>query len=369
MKRSTHPANFPGCLTLDMTKRTLTALAAISFMLLVFVSPRSAQERQIGNGTAVSNGSQGQNLVMSLAETEKLRSDLVAAYVESEALLKFLGGYDSLRQTTAMKDYEAVCQELANRRMRIEQMSTEEIMAQAIYWPYANSLSRTIKLSQSIRTDANVQRVIQKMEAYSQAGLLSKNPPSVNGANSRGVIAAPAYIPPNCNHDDPSNYPSGVDLGIARGISLALRTAVEAQPSEFMIFCVMIPNPFRIAFAIASGIVDQVLNALSAVAADATYCESIRLSIEETLTANGGFNALLMNDDYYVTFMLKSVRATLTRATNQSVPTNCAQQRLTEALAYFDGSDNFNGTGPQRVDAQKKLRAAYHNIGASGCIQ
>ena len=352
-----------------MNKRILTPLAVISFILFGFASPGSAQQRQTGNVTPVDASLQANKQIMSLSEAEKLRSDLVAAYAESEELLKFLGGYSSLRQSVAMKDYELACQALAAGRMRIERMSTEEIMSQTSYWPYAKTLSRTVKLSQSMRTDANFQKVLQKMQGFSQADLQSLNSSVARGANSRGVIAAPAYIPPACNYDDPSNYPSGVDLGIAKGIAIALHIAVEAQPAEFMIFCVIIPNPFRIAFAIAAGIVDEVLNALTAVAADATYCESIRLFVEETLTANGGFNALMMNDDYYLTFTIKSVRASLTRATNQGVPTNCAQQRLTEASAFFDGSDNFTGTGPQRVDAIKKLRAAYHNIGASACVQ
>ncbi|MBS1790825.1 MAG: hypothetical protein JST85_24120 [Acidobacteria bacterium] len=352
-----------------MNKRIFTALAAISFILFIMASPGSAQESQTSNATPVDASAQANKQNMSLSEAEKLRSEVVAAYAESEALLKFLGGYNSLRQSNAMKDYELACQELANGRMRIEHMSTEEIMSQSSQWPYAKTLSRTVKLSQSLRTNANFLRVLQKMEGFSQADLQSLNSSAAMGLNSRGVIAAPAYIPPACNHDDPSNYPSGVDLGIAKGVAIALHIAVEAQPSEFMIFCVMIPNPFRIAFAIAAGITDQVLNALTAVAADATYCESIRLYVEETLTSNGGFNALSMDDDYYLTFTLKSVRASLTRAVNQGVPTNCAQQRLMEAAAFFDGSDNFTGTGPQRVDAIKKLRAAYHNIGASSCVQ
>lgn len=352
-----------------MNRRILTALAAISFILFGFASPGSAQERQTVAATPVGAPAQANQQNLSLPEIEKLRSDLVATYAESEALLKFLGGYSFLRQSNAMKDYEMACQELADERARIEHMTSEELMSQTSSWPYAKTLSRSVKLSQSIRTDANFQRVLQKLESFSQADFLSLNSAAAQKVNSRGVIAAPAYIPPACNYDDPSNYPSGVDLGIAKGISIALHIAVEAQPAEFMIFCAIIPNPFRIAFAIAAGIVDEVLNALTAVAADATYCESIRLYVEETLTANGGFNALSMNDDYYLTFTLKSVRASLTRAVNQGVPTNCAQQRLMEASAFFDSSDNFNGTGPQRVDAIKKLRAAYHNIGASSCVQ
>jgi hypothetical protein len=293
---------------------------------------------------------------------------LIAAYDESEALIKFLAGYQFVRQSNAMKDYETICETMATERERVEQMSAVELTRQSNNWPYVKNLNRMTKLSQSIRNDEKFQLVMQKVERAFQSGQVSRSSSSANEVNSREVIASPAYITPTCNFDDPSNYPSGVDLGIANGIAIALHIAVEAQPAEFMIFCVLIPNPFRIAFAIAAGVVDQVANALKAVATDGAYCESIRLFIEEGLTPDGGQIAILMNDNFYLTFMLKSVRAALSKATSTGVPTNCGSQRLTDASAFFDGSDNFTGTGPQRVDAFKKLRSAYHNIGASACV-
>ncbi len=352
-----------------MTRKILTALATIGFVLFAFVSPNSAQERQAGARTSFGDRSQENRLVADLVEVEKLRRDLLAAYDESEALIKFFAGYEFLRQSNAMKDYEAVCQTMEVERARIEQMPATELTLQSNNWPYVRNLNGMAKLAQRIRTDEKLLAVMQKAERASQAGLLSLNSSSAE-VNSPGVIAAPAYIAPNCNFDDPSNYPSGVDLGIANGIAIALHTAVEAQPAEFMIFCTLIPNPFRIAFAIAAGIVDQVANALKAVATDAAYCEGLRLYVEEALTPqDGGQTALLMNDNFYLTFMYRSVRSALSKATGTGVPTNCGSTRLTEAAAFFDGSDNFIGTGPQRVDAYKKLRAAYHNIGAAVCQQ
>jgi len=350
-----------------MTKRILTSLATISFVLLALASPNSAQERPAGSRPLIGVRSQENRQVVDVAAAEKLRADLIAAYDESEALLKYLAGYDFIRQSGAMKDYEEICQNLSNGRALIEQMSTEDLAAQARSWPYARNIGRTVKISRDIRSDVNFQAVLQKAARYSQAGLGSRNASSARGVDARGVIAAPAYIAPNCNFDDPSTYPSGVDLGIAAGVAIALHVAVEAQPAEFMIFCAIIPNPFRIAFAIAAGIADQVLNALTAVAKDAGYCESIRLYVEEEMS--NGLNAILMNDNYYLTFTYNSIKAALSKATGTGVPTNCGNAKFTQAQAYFDGSGNFTGTGPERVVAYKLLRTAYQNIGASACVQ
>jgi hypothetical protein len=353
-----------------MTRKILTALVALGFTLIVYPSSHSAQERQIGDRPAIENRSQENRTVMDIGEVEKLRRDLVAAYEESEALIRFLAGYKFLRQSDPMKDYESVCQSLANERLRLEQLSAAELATQTEKWPYARTLDRFVQLSRSIRTDATFQAAIQKAERHFNAEQSGRNSSIAKTMNSRGVIAAPSYIPPACNFDDPSTYPSGVDLGIAKAVSLALHTAVEAQPSEFMVFCVMIPNPIRIAFAIAAGIADQVLNALEAVAADAAYCETIRLYVEEQLTGSGGgIPAILIDDDYYLTFTYKSVKAALLKATGTGVPTNCGNTRFTEASAFFDGSGNFTGTGPQRVNAYRLLRLAYNNIGASACVQ
>ncbi|HQR33938.1 MAG TPA: hypothetical protein PLK30_14475 [Blastocatellia bacterium] len=352
----------PRCLTLDMTKRILSALAAISFVLLVFAAPRSAQERQIGDRP------QQQRKVMSMSEAESLRNDLIAAYDESEALIRFLGGYSFIRQGSAMKDYELVCQDISIERAQLQQMSITELVAQAESLPSAADIGRLVKISQRIRTDLKFQKVLEKVERYSQAGLLSRNSPSGKWTNSREVIASPAYIAPNCDFSNPSNYPSGVDIGIAKGIALALHTLTEAQPSEFMIFCLIIPNPFRFISAVAAGIVDQVVNALEALAKDGAYCEAIRLYVEEEMS--NGLNAILMNDNYYLTFTYNSVKAALAAATATTVPTNCGSAQFMAAQAYFDGSGNFTGaSGAERVIAYKLLRNAYLNIGASACVQ
>ncbi|MDX2041341.1 MAG: hypothetical protein SF097_08830 [Acidobacteriota bacterium] len=343
-----------------MTRKILVTLATIGVALFVFVLPHSAQENP--QGTVVSGA-------------EKARSNFLSVYSETMALLDFLGEYESIRQSEAMKNYPLVRRQLSEMHDRIGRMSPEQVtmMSRELDWLDEQFVNRVTKLSRQIRTDVRFQAMVERVEKNGKASI--GRPQSVASetkrfGNSRGVIAAPAYIPPNCNYDDPSDYPSGVDLGIAGGVQIALKFAADLAPSEYQTACTMVPNPIHIAFAIAAGVADLVKIALEALAADAGYCEKVRLFVEDKLKDDRGLTTILMNDDFYLTFMLKSVRASLATATTEGVATNCGSARLTAASAFFDGSDNFIGAnGTDRVSAYRILRAAYQNIGAASCVQ
>ncbi|HQR33937.1 MAG TPA: hypothetical protein PLK30_14470 [Blastocatellia bacterium] len=346
-----------------MTKKMLTALTAIIFVLLA-ASPYSAQERQIGNG----------GTVLGKAEVEKFRNDQISIYAETEALFEFLAGYDFIRQSEAMKNYDAIRQSLARKRQQIEQMSDYQLMSQGNTWHDKYALTRITKLSRSVRTDAKLQDTLQKVEKYIQTNPLRRTfPASAVGdrlGNLRGVIASTSYIEPDCDYNDPSNYPSGVDLGIASGVAIALHFAADLAPGELEEACTLIPNPVHIVFAIAAGVADEVLNALQAIATNSTYCEALRLNVEDKLKDDRGLTTALVNVNYYLKFMFKSCEAALATATSANIPVNCGQARFNEAKAFFDGSGNFTGgSGANRLEAYKKLRATYQNIGASECVQ
>jgi len=343
-----------------MTRKIIVTLATTIVALFVFVSPMFAQENT--QGAIVS-------------ESEKVRADFLRVYTETTALLDFFAEYESIRQSEVMKNYPLVRRKLSEMRDRIVNMSPEQLkaMSRDNDWLDEQFANRVTKLSRQVRTDARFQAMIERVEKVGQASI-GRSQRSASATkrpgNSRGVIAAPSYIPPNCNYDDPSDYPSGVDLGISGGVLLALKFAADLAPGEYQTGCTMVPNPVHIVFAIAAGVADLVNIALNAVGADAAYCENIRLFVEDKLKDDRGLTTILMNDDFYLTFMLKSVRAALATATTEGVATNCGAARLTAASAFFDGSDNFIGSnGANRVSAYRLLRAAYQNIGAASCVQ
>lgn len=353
-------AIIPADRAVDMTRKILVTLATISVALFVFASPKSAQQEA--------------SQIVSPTGVEKVRADFLSVYTETIALLDFLGEYESIRQSETMKNYPLVRQQLVEMRDRVVRMTTEQVtmMARDQDWMDEQFINRVTRLSRQIRTDARFQSIIERVEKMEKAAIGRPRPKASTNkfGNVRGVIAAPSYIPPNCNYDDPSDYPSGVDLGIASGVQIALKFAADLAPSEYQTGCTMVPNPVHIVFAIAAGVADIVKIALDAIAADAGYCERIRLFVEDKLKDDRGLTTILMNDDFYLTFMLKSVRAALATATTEGVATNCGAARLTAASAFFDGSDNFNGaSGADRVSAYRLLRAAYQNIGAASCVQ
>jgi len=336
---------------------------------LAFALPHSAQERQAGNGALTGDGARKSRQSAVIAEAEKLRGDLIAAYDESNALIKYLAGYDFIRQGVAMEDYETVCRKLETDRARIEKMSAIELLSEADNLPDSKWLHQVVEISRSVRTDARLKDVFRKADQYSKAGRLSQNSLSGKSPSSREVVAAPAYIAPICNFDNPSDYPSGADLAISNGVALGLHTTADALPG-ILGFFVSVPNFVQIALQIAAYAVDEVTNALAAVASDAAYCESIILYVEDNLVHDEGYIALLFTNDFYLSYMYRTVKSAMTKATNTTIPTNCGNDRLMEAAAYFDSSDNFTGsTGADRVIAYQKLRAAYQNIGAASCVQ
>lgn len=357
-----------------MTRRILIALAAISFALFAFAAPHAAQERQVGNRTSAGDRSQENRQVVDMAEAETLRRNLVAAYDEADALIRFLAGYEVIRKSDVMENYELACQKLESESARIGQMAPSELMTavellkQGDNSQKMSTLVRLAEISRSIRNDEKVQKVLLKAERLSQSGLLSKAASSRRKSNSRELIPPTPGYPPSCNWDDPSTYPSGADLAISNGVAIALHALADALPG-ILGFFVTVPDPVKIALVIAAYAVDEVTNALAAVAADAGYCEQVRLVIEKSLANDNGFMVLLFTNDFYLNYTLQTVRSSLTKATNTGIPTNCGNTRLTEALTYFDSSDAYIGTGPERITAYSKLRAAYQNIGASACVQ
>lgn len=351
-----------------MTRRILIALTAMSFVLLTFTSPQSAQERQVGNRLPTGDRTQEGRRIIDSAGAERMRGELITAYAESEALIKFFAGYEFLRQNAAMEGYEAACELMSNERVRVEQLSIDEVMREALYWPNSESVNRIIELSRTIRTDEKFKDVITKAERFSLAGLQSLGSSAPKGANSRGVIAAPAFITPNCDFDDPSNFPSGTDLAIANAVGIALHVLYDVLPDEAG-FLFGVPFLPKILLVIAAGITDQITNALAAVAADGRYCESVRLYVEDKLANESGFLGLLLTDDFYLSFTYKTVKASISKAVADGIQINCANARFAEADVLFSGNTFSGGTGANRVIAFKKLRAAFRNIGAAACVQ
>lgn len=348
-----------------MTRKLFTVITATTFLLLVWALPLAAQDRQLGDRPSL-GGREGQRQMISIAEAEKFQRDLVNVYKELEATLKFLADHSVVRDTAAMKDYESVNANLVSERKRIEQTSALDLAADAQLQEQAKSFPRIVEIAQRVRTDAKFEEVLRKAEQFNVINVAHAAKSGPYGVNARGAVAAPSFISPTCDFDNPRDYPSGADVAIANGVAIALHTAADALPDSFSVAGFSFPNVFRIVLVIAAGAADEITNGLTGAQWDGAWCEATRLFVEDKLSSDEGFVAIQMTD-FYLKFTLRTVRAALSRAQSDGIPVNCGPARLAEANAFFDPFDNF--IGASRLDAYKKLRTAYQNIAAATCVQ
>lgn len=176
-------------------------------------------------------------------------------------------------------------------------------------------------------------------------------------AASRNAIAAPAFLDPVCHFDDPRNYPSGADIAIANGLAIAAQVVYESLPDSFSVAGFSAPNVFRIVMVIAWGVLAQIVNGFQGAQWDGQWCEAFQQYVQDSLSADEGFVAVLMSDPY-LDLVRRVVDDALTKAQSDGVTINCGRTRYNEGVA-----------ATARLDKYKKYRAAYQNIGAASCVQ
>jgi hypothetical protein len=358
----------PDCLTVHMTKRILTALTAISFLLLVFASPHAAQEgRRLGDRTQIGTRQTDARLILTTEDAEALRSDLVTGYSDLDALLRMYGDYPALKASFAMIGYEDVLRDLGNERDRIKSLSAEDIMRQSRSLPDGRTIRRLATVLEKAMTEG---RFITALEKANRAMLSSNGSASLQaiaelkGLHGKDLVASPSFIKPGCNYDTPNDYASASDLGITNSIIIAESTVIDSLPDSFSVAGFSAPNVARIALVIARGVTEEILNGLEISNGNGMYCEQLRLFIEDKMKDNEGYIVIMAvpySDGGYLDYVKDSVNAIVSKASSKGYPLNCAQARLSEANNYF-------GSG-QWLQAYKKYQAAYQNIGASSCVQ
>lgn len=349
-----------------MNRKVVIALAAISLMLLSSALPHSAQERQVGNRAPVGERSQQPRQIVNIADAEKLRGKISVAYMEVEAVIRYLAEFEVARQSLGMSDYEETCADLVEERKRIDAMTVTEFMAQPRSLPDVKTADRVIEILRRIKNDEGLNQAMTKADRYFQEGKIRNSAVKTSAANSRGVIAAPALFPLTCKFSDPRDFPTGADLALANGLALAAHLAADLLPEIFVVLGESIPNPIQIALLIAAFALDEIHNMLQGEQVDGAACEVMRIFIEEQLSADGDVFKLQMQD-FYMRFSYLTVVAAITKARAQGITERCEQAKLNAASQYFNGNGDFTGTGDQRIIALKLLAEAYQNIGASEC--
>ncbi|MFN0112302.1 MAG: hypothetical protein ACKVZH_25860 [Blastocatellia bacterium] len=289
---------------------------------------------------------------MVVAEAEKLRKDVVTAYTELEAAIRFLGEFEVIRQgSSGLKDADEVCESLSTERKRIAKLPVIELVAGFNSLPSAAALSRITQLSQKITTDPQFHEVMKKAERYYQEGRLHLSSAKQSRANSRSVKTAPSFIDPSCDFTDPRDYPSGTDIGIANGIALAAHLAVELVPEILVAFGTSIPNPIYYALRLAAFALDEIVNGFQAAQWNGQWCENFMQFVQDKLSNDDGFVSLMVSDPY-LDLVRRIVRASLDQAASDGI-----------AVPPCAGTNYDLGVATSvRLDKFKYYRRAYQAI-------
>ncbi len=332
---------------------------AISFLLMVFAAPQSAQDRQVGTRTATSDRSQDSRLVVTVADAEKLRGDIVTAYKELEAAVRFLGEFDVIQHGgSILKDADAVGDSLASEQQRLANLSTIELVAEYHSLPSSAAIGRITQLAQKITTDPQLYEVMKKADRYFQEGRMhSSSAAKAPRANIRSTPSAPSFIDPTCNFSNPRDYPSGADIAIPKGLAIVAAAAAEIVPETITVAGFSAPFPLKaVLVGVAAGL-EEIVNGFEGAQWDGAWCEAMMQAIQDGMSSDEGYLAYLMNDPY-LDLVRRVVRSAIDLANGNGIPVQCADARYNEGVA-----------ATSRLDKFKKYRAAYQNIGATTCIQ
>lgn len=365
-----------------MIKRFLFSITTAVILTLSLVQQLSAQDgRQITRSPIINQSAPRSTVTPKTPE--QIRAELVAVYVEAEATFKYLSRYAIARDSFQQSRFGEVSDVIANvaeSRKLIEAMPDSYLEIMYNSFPDSKAVSRLANGLRKIREDASLQAVMERSDKWysSESARVSRGEDA--NADLRSSPSAPSFIKPVCHFDNLNNYPSATDVGIAKGVAFALEIVTLLIPPTFEvpIIGVDIPSPVRIIAAIAWGVSYAIVIGLENARDEGTYCMNLAFTIQgvrddETL----GIISLLMPPTKinggtaiggYADFLQEFVTAAITNAKNRGITipmgtvTDCATERLNEANSLY-------GQGNKYVEAFKKYRAAYQNIGASVCVQ
>lgn len=295
-----------------------------------------------------------------------MRGDLMAGFNQLEALLKLFAEYPALRDSFSMVTYDQTIKDLSDERDRIQALSVDDLMRQNQLLPNPKPIRQLATVLEKAMSDS---RFLAALEKANKAMLTSNGRAAtarMAGAKityGPDVVAAPSFTKPGCNYDTPNDYASASDLGITNSIIIAESTAIDSLPDSFSVAGFSAPNLIRIGLVIARGVTEEIYNGLEISNGNGTYCESLRMFIEDKMKDTGYVVILAVpySQGGYLDYVKDSVNAIYNEAIGRGFPVSCAQDRLNEA-------NNFFASG-QWLQAYKKYQAAYQNIGASSCVQ
>lgn len=323
-----------------------------------------AQERgQTGDPRNPINRGDGGRAVVTSRNVQQLRSELNNLFDETEAAFVFFAQYSIAQdsaQALGQEDLSGVMKRLAEIRAEFASYSDNSLLLLSEGFPDSATMGRLTNILRKVRTDAEYKASLDKAEKWF---ISSKNHSSVAGAPGKAGVrstpSAPSFTRPVCNFYNLVDFPSAVDIGIAKGVLLAVEIIINSlNPSVGN----NAPNPAYYVAVIAKGISKAIVVALDGARDAGLWCQDIAFYMQgATMTDGLFFDAILFppSSGGYLEFLKDILPALISKAQEKNIPINCANARLAEA-------NNFYNQG-KWADAYKKYRTAYSNIGAAEC--
>lgn len=346
-----------------MTKRFLIT---VTILLGVMIAPAEqlwAQDgRQTGeNRTPISRNQDSRDVTVH-RNVQQLRAEIKGLFDEADATFGFLAQY-SIAQDSVQKsgddDMAEVLKRVAEIRAEFAAYSDSSLLLVSGGLPDSVTMERLTSTLRKIRTDAAYQASLDRAEKWF---LSEKNRSSVADTEKAGVRSAPsapAFTRPVCNFYNITDFPSAVDTGIAKGVVLAIEIIINSlNPSLGN----NVPNPAYFIAVAAKGISKAIAIGLDGARDAGLWCQDIAFYMQGALMTDGLFyDAILFppSSGGYIEFLKDILPALITKAQEKGIPTWCASDRMAEGNNFYNQS--------KWVDAYKKYRTAYANIGAAEC--
>ncbi|MFN0111623.1 MAG: hypothetical protein ACKVZH_22405 [Blastocatellia bacterium] len=346
-----------------MTKRFLITLTILFAVILSLASPLFAQgDRRIGdNRTPIERQQEARGLATPRT-VQQLRADINALCDEADVTFEFFSRYSIAQDSVQKLGYEdmaEVLKRIAGIRTQMASYSDDFLLTMGDGFPSAEGVGRLKAVLSKVRADVAYQASLSRAEEWfvSEKNRSSVTDPEKAGA--RSTTSAPAFTRPVCNFYNLVDFPSAVDIGIAKGVLLAIEIIINSlNPSVGN----NAPNPAYFIAVIAKGITKAIVLGLDGARDAGLWCQDIAFYIQGAMMTDGLFiDAVLFppSSGGYMEFLKDFIPAIITKAQEKGVAVNCANDRRVEGDIFYNQG--------KWADAYKKYRTAYANIGAAGC--
>jgi hypothetical protein len=179
-------------------------------------------------------------------------------------------------------------------------------------------------------------------------------------AGLRSSPSAPAFTRPVCNFNNLVDFPSAADIGIAKGVLLAIDVIINSlNPSLGN----NVPNPAYYIAVAAKTISKGVVLGLEEPRDAGLWCQDMAFNLQGAMMSDSSFiDAVLFppSSGGFLEFLKDFIPAIIQKASEKGVSTWCANDRLAEANSFYNQN--------KWLEAYKKYRTAYANIGAAECV-